>query len=135
MRWVQSQMECSKGVNDATQEVRKQESRRREHQERKEGWQASEASRCHRFERTAQGEKQAKQEVRAQSRRESLLEANVNTWLGMIGSFLITLGCNAWSPNIWWATILSVIGCTIWSLLRGYYVRRYFNKRQLRNVC
>jgi O-antigen/teichoic acid export membrane protein len=73
----------------------------------------------------------------AQSKRDSFIETNVNTWLGLIGSFLITAACNLWiipQYGIWWATTASVILCTVWSLLRGYYVRRFFNKRHKRKL-
>lgn len=73
----------------------------------------------------------------AQSKHESFLETNVNTWTGLVGSFTITAGCNFWMIprfGIWWTSIVTVIFCTVWSLLRGYYVRRFFNKRHKRKL-
>lgn len=72
-----------------------------------------------------------------QSKRESLIESNANTWIGLIGSFAITAICNfGLIPvmGVWWSTAVSVVGCTVWSLVRGYYIRRYFNNRQKRRV-
>jgi hypothetical protein len=75
-------------------------------------------------------------ELLMQTKRESMIEAHVNTWLGLVGSALITGGLNylgaylGWA--LWFTTLLSVAGCTVWSLLRGYHVRRFFNARQAR---
>lgn len=68
-----------------------------------------------------------------QSKRDSFIEANVSTWLGFAGSFLITLACNAWLipvAGVFWTTTVTVALCTVWSLVRGYSVRRYFEMRQ-----
>lgn len=67
-----------------------------------------------------------------QTPRESLIEANVNTWLGLAGSWMITYASFAWIDNLFWATNVGVAGCTVWSLARGYYIRRYFEHRQKR---
>lgn len=64
-----------------------------------------------------------------QSRRLSLIEANVNTWTGLAGSWSITYYCMPLLDHygaFWYSNI--VVGlCTVWSLLRGYYIRRFFN--------
>lgn len=65
-----------------------------------------------------------------QSKRDSLLEANVNTWLGLAGSWVITYVAFKHIDNVLWATNVTVAGCTGWSLARGYYVRRFFERRQ-----
>lgn len=66
-----------------------------------------------------------------QTKRDSLIETNVNTWLGLLGSLVITGLCN-WllitAIGIWWTSAVTVGLCTVWSLVRGYYVRRYFNR-------
>lgn len=69
----------------------------------------------------------------SQSRLGSFIEANANTFVGFAGSMLI------WEfvINPLWGfqtSLLSnfTITCvfTVWSIIRGYYVRRYFNWRQ-----
>jgi hypothetical protein len=65
-----------------------------------------------------------------QNRLESFIEANTNTFIGLIGSWLITWGVMSWStyPPMTTASIAAVL-CTIWSLVRGYYIRRYFVRK------
>jgi hypothetical protein len=67
----------------------------------------------------------------AQSKRQTIKEVLSGTTLGMVGSWLITMGCIALFPNdpVTAATVATG-GCTIWSVGRGYAVRRYFNARQ-----
>lgn len=65
-----------------------------------------------------------------QSRWQSWKEISFSTGLGFIGSFFITLTTLKFSPysaevNSWIITIL----CTVWSLGRGYAVRRWNNRR------
>lgn len=72
---------------------------------------------------------------RPQSKRESMVEANANTWLGLLGSLLITGLCNWFliGPiGIWWTSAITVALCTVWSIARGYYVRRYFERRRFK---
>lgn len=63
-----------------------------------------------------------------QTKRQSLIETCSNTCIGMIGSWLITLMCISNFNDPLDATTITVILCTIWSLVRGYFVRRAFNK-------
>ena len=67
----------------------------------------------------------------AQSKRQTMKEVLSGTTLGMVGSWLITMGCIALFPNdpVTAATVATG-GCTIWSLTRGYAIRRYFNKQE-----
>lgn len=72
-----------------------------------------------------------------QSRFESFIEANVGTWTGFVGSFLINLACYKWALPIMGlvaTTTLATVLCTVWSLIRGYYVRRFFNARHARSA-
>lgn len=64
-----------------------------------------------------------------QSRKQSLIETCTNTTIGMVGSWLITLGClMVFTTPVGIATSTTVL-CTIWSLGRGYVVRRHFNSK------
>jgi len=62
-----------------------------------------------------------------QSRRQSLLETVTNTFVGTLGSLLITYVTvsNVADPLV--ASVITVAGCTVWSLVRGYFIRRRFN--------
>lgn len=64
----------------------------------------------------------------SQSKRQSVIETCSNTAVGFVGSYLITFGCFHLSSNLPTATLYATLGCTVWSLLRGYYLRRLFNK-------
>ncbi|MNR63114.1 hypothetical protein D3C85_1853210 [compost metagenome] len=66
----------------------------------------------------------------AQSRMQSLIETSSNTLIGVIGSWLITMGCFLVFTTPIEITTASTIACTVWSLLRGYYVRRYFSSKE-----
>ncbi|UAW53590.1 hypothetical protein QGX15_gp105 [Pseudomonas phage psageK4e] len=65
----------------------------------------------------------------AQSKAQSLKETITNTGIGMVGSWLITMGClQLFSTQVAIATSTTIL-CTVWSISRGYTVRRYFNKQ------
>ena len=57
----------------------------------------------------------------------SILEVGTNTFTGFLGSWLITLYCITSMPSALQATTMTVATCTVWSLLRGYVIRRTFN--------
>lgn len=68
-----------------------------------------------------------------QNRLTSFIEANVNTFVGFIGSILV------WEFVVkplygFQTSFIENFGITciftVWSIVRGYYVRRYFNWRQ-----
>lgn len=61
-----------------------------------------------------------------QTRRQSVIEVCTNTAVGMAGSWLITYVTMTLVKDIPVAAAITVAGCTIWSLVRGYYVRRRF---------
>lgn len=64
-----------------------------------------------------------------QSKKQSLIETLSNTFLGMLGSFGITMGVLALFTQHWVIGVVTTVLCTVWSIARGYYVRRYFNKK------
>lgn len=68
-----------------------------------------------------------------QSRRQSAAETATNTAVGFVGSYAITSGFMHSSTLSTDATALAiVVGCTVWSLARGYWLRRLFNKLSTR---
>ncbi len=70
----------------------------------------------------------------AQSKRQSMIETFSNTGIGMAGSWLITMAClTVFTTPVAIATS-TTLACTVWSLARGYCVRRYFNAQGERNV-
>ena len=58
-----------------------------------------------------------------QTKREAAIE--------VLGSWLITLFVVSYLPDKLQAATISVLLCTLWSLVRGYSIRRYFSKEQL----
>ena len=66
-----------------------------------------------------------------QSKTESMLETAANTVGGLIISWLITLSVIKLDLEpMTAATIISAL-CFIWSLIRSYVLRRYFNYRMI----
>ena len=66
-----------------------------------------------------------------QSRYQSAVEVLTNTFVGMAGSYVITLtSFSVISDKPAIASAVAVTGCTVWSLLRGYYIRRSFARRE-----
>lgn len=64
-----------------------------------------------------------------QSKRQSMKETLTNTFTGMAGSFAITMLClQVFSNTVAIATSTTIL-CTVWSIGRGYTIRRYFNKQ------
>lgn len=70
----------------------------------------------------------------SQSKRQSLIETISNTSIGMIGSWLITMACLMFFTSPVGIATSTTILCTIWSVGRGYCVRRYFNNMQQKQV-
>ncbi|ATW58255.1 hypothetical protein CNR37_00048 [Pseudomonas phage ventosus] len=66
----------------------------------------------------------------SQSKAQSLKETLSNTFIGTIGSFLITWVTLHFITNIVVASAVTTVLCTLWSISRGYAVRRYFNSKQ-----
>lgn len=66
----------------------------------------------------------------AQTKRQSLMETLSNTGVGMVGSWLITMGClTVFTTPVMIATS-TTLGCTVWSIGRGYAIRRYFTNKE-----
>lgn len=61
-----------------------------------------------------------------QSRRHSVAEVLTNTFVGMVGSWAITFASMSLFDDRALATSAAVVGCTAWSLARGYVIRRRF---------
>ena len=66
----------------------------------------------------------------SQTKAQSLKETLSNTFIGTLGSFLITWVTLYFVKEIVLASAITTIACTVWSIGRGYAVRRYFNKQQ-----
>lgn len=66
----------------------------------------------------------------AQSKAQSLKETLSNTGIGMVGSWIITMVTFHYIKDLTLASTVATIGCTVWSVGRGYAVRRYFNKQK-----
>lgn len=66
----------------------------------------------------------------SQSRTQSLKETLSNTFIGTLGSFFITWVTLHFITNIVLASAITTVLCTVWSIGRGYAVRRYFNNKQ-----
>lgn len=64
-----------------------------------------------------------------QSKSQSLKETLSNTFIGTIGSFTITMITLQLFTNPVIISAVATIACTVWSITRGYAVRRYFNKQ------
>lgn len=65
----------------------------------------------------------------SQSKKQSIKETLSNTSIGMVGSWLITMGCLAVFTSPMAIATSTTLACTVWSIGRGYAVRRYYNKQ------
>lgn len=65
-----------------------------------------------------------------QSKKQSLKETLTNTFTGMAGSFAITMLCLQVFSDPFAIAASTTIFCTVWSIGRGYTIRRYFNKQK-----
>lgn len=64
-----------------------------------------------------------------QTKLQSLMEVTANTGVGMVGSWLITMACLMFFTTPVGIATSTTIFCTVWSLGRGYIVRRYFDSK------
>lgn len=65
-----------------------------------------------------------------QSKKMSLFESICNTVIGFVGSFLLTwLYLRFADVGVVSSALAITMLCTVWSLLRGYYVRRWFARQ------
>lgn len=70
----------------------------------------------------------------SQSKRHSAIETATNTAVGFVGSYFITFGCFHLNADLATKTLYATLGCTVWSLLRGYYLRRLFNHLHMKRM-
>lgn len=64
-----------------------------------------------------------------QSKRQSLKETMTNTFVGMAGSFGITMLCLQFFTAQTAIAASTTFLCTVWSIGRGYAIRRYYNAK------
>lgn len=64
-----------------------------------------------------------------QTRRDSVIEVLTNTFVGMAGSFVISLTVLHAIEDRAIAAGVTTVACTVWSIARGYWIRRRFNRR------
>ena len=70
----------------------------------------------------------------SQSRKDSMFEAWVNIAFGAVVAWIITYTATTYVDDTKLAATISVIGCTVWSFIRQYFVRRYFNARNSEKI-
>ena len=66
----------------------------------------------------------------SQSKKDSIKEVACSTAIGMIGSWLLTMACLMFFTGPIAIATSTTILCTVWSLGRGYVIRRHFNNKQ-----
>lgn len=72
----------------------------------------------------------------SQSKRHSAIETATNTAVGFVGSYFITFACfHIPAADLAAKTLYATLGCTVWSLLRGYFLRRFFNHLHVKRVA
>lgn len=64
-----------------------------------------------------------------QSKKDSMKEVITNTFIGMAGSWLLTMLCLQFFTTAVAVATSTTIACTVWSLVRGYSVRRFYNSK------
>lgn len=72
----------------------------------------------------------------SQSKRHSAMETATNTAVGFVGSYFITFGClHIAGADLATQTLYATLGCTVWSLARGYFLRRVFNRLHVKRAA
>jgi hypothetical protein len=64
-----------------------------------------------------------------QSKKDSIKEVVTSTTIGMVGSWSITMICLMFFTTPIGIATSTTIACTVFSLTRGYFIRRYFNDK------
>lgn len=65
-----------------------------------------------------------------QSKLDSIKEVGLNTFIGLVIAFVITRLTFHFISDLNTASFVSCGLCTVWSLVRGYGLRRYFENRK-----
>lgn len=65
-----------------------------------------------------------------QTRRQSIIEVTTNTAVGMAGSWAIAVVVMTAVQDRILAATITTVACTVWSLARGYAIRRHFNRHR-----
>lgn len=65
-----------------------------------------------------------------QTRKQSAVETTVNTGIGFVGSWCLVFITFHLIRDLALASTVSTVACTVWSLVRGYAVRRWFATRR-----
>jgi hypothetical protein len=63
-----------------------------------------------------------------QSRKQSAIEVFTGTFIGMIGSWLISYAVLGLLDDRGAIATVTTALCTVWSIARGYWIRRRFNR-------
>lgn len=63
-----------------------------------------------------------------QTKKLTAIEVATNTFTGLLGSWLISLYFISHSVSAIETATIITIACTIWSIARGYFIRRFFNR-------
>lgn len=69
-----------------------------------------------------------------QSKRLTTIEVLTNTFTGLIGSWLISVWYISGDHGTYETATMITLLCTVWSILRGYVIRRIFNRISQRLV-
>lgn len=64
-----------------------------------------------------------------QSKRQSVIEISTGISIGIVGSLAITMVTMHAIDNRAVCSVVTVALCTVWSFVRGYGLRRYFNAK------
>lgn len=64
-----------------------------------------------------------------QTKRQSIIEISTGIGIGVVGSFAITFVAMHNIEDRALCSLVTVLGCTAWSFVRGYGLRRYFNAK------
>ena len=65
----------------------------------------------------------------SQTTKQTVVEVLSGTGVGMVGSWFIVMLVLHLVKDPVLASTLTVLLCTVWSLVRGFFVRRYFNRK------
>lgn len=63
----------------------------------------------------------------SQSKKQSWIETLSNTGVGFVGSWIITWITLHYVKDMLTAATVATLLCTVWSIIRGYTIRRLFN--------